>query len=620
MITGITVENFKGIRDRAHLDIKPLTLLFGPNNAGKSTILHAIHYAREVLERHNLDADRTLSGGESIDLGGFTSFVHGRDLEREVRLRFDMKLTVGALPQLMDLAEEEKDFLNKTVTNFDAVSTGAQQCVARIDFEARSCWVEFAIAWDAQTRSPNVIECTTGFDGQQVATIHFDPLSRAVKIADIHFAHPLFHWRLALEKWPHLKEKALKAVEREPTDDPEARLQEELEYLLRPNFSLVPWEASNIMRAIEAVRGKQTPWIPGDDQRGSIERSRDIENQFHSTLLYWYLEMIYENAEDGTAMEWDEETITIPLVGQPDALPVPSSLLILGVELLEHRPDHVPRDKTYLKQGPRDFGAILTHILASPVELLRRSIAELRHLGPLRHIPAREFSPARVPDDNRKASGLAAWDSLAWAPDELLEQVNGWMGRADRLKSGVRLERERVKLVPADLNFPAELQAQFDKAPIHTATVLVNAATGLAVQPKEVGVGISQLLPVVVSLLDPRGGILSIEQPELHLHPRMQCEMGDLFIFGALGEHPKTIIIETHSEHLILRILRRIRETTRGKPHQGIRVTPNEVAVWYVGQEEGRSVPVTIGIDEHGEFTVPWPDDFFESDFYERFS
>ncbi|MEO8495300.1 MAG: ATP-binding protein [Planctomycetota bacterium] len=46
MITGITIENFKGIRVRVNFDFRPITLLFGANSAGKSTILHALHYVR----------------------------------------------------------------------------------------------------------------------------------------------------------------------------------------------------------------------------------------------------------------------------------------------------------------------------------------------------------------------------------------------------------------------------------------------------------------------------------------------------------------------------------------------------------------------------------------------
>ena len=61
MITAIGIENFKAVGKRQRLELKPLTLLFGPNSAGKSTVIQAIAYAREVFDRHNLDADRTES-------------------------------------------------------------------------------------------------------------------------------------------------------------------------------------------------------------------------------------------------------------------------------------------------------------------------------------------------------------------------------------------------------------------------------------------------------------------------------------------------------------------------------------------------------------------------------
>jgi AAA ATPase-like protein len=69
MITRISIENFKGIGDRIEVPIRPITLLCGANSAGKSSIMQAIHYAREVLERHNFDADKTLA-----DDGGATRY------------------------------------------------------------------------------------------------------------------------------------------------------------------------------------------------------------------------------------------------------------------------------------------------------------------------------------------------------------------------------------------------------------------------------------------------------------------------------------------------------------------------------------------------------------------
>jgi hypothetical protein len=92
MITRIELENFKGIREPVSLDLKPITLLFGANSSGKSTVIHALHYALEVLKHHNLDADRTTLGGEAVDLGGFASLVHAHDLDRRVRMLFEFDM------------------------------------------------------------------------------------------------------------------------------------------------------------------------------------------------------------------------------------------------------------------------------------------------------------------------------------------------------------------------------------------------------------------------------------------------------------------------------------------------------------------------------------------------
>ena len=89
-ITAITIENFKGIKEPVRVELKPITLLFGPNSAGKSTIVQALHYALEIFERQNLNPDRTLLGGSSVDLGGFESLVHQHDLTLPVTLRFDI--------------------------------------------------------------------------------------------------------------------------------------------------------------------------------------------------------------------------------------------------------------------------------------------------------------------------------------------------------------------------------------------------------------------------------------------------------------------------------------------------------------------------------------------------
>jgi predicted ATPase len=103
-ITKITLENFKGIGERTEIPIAPLTLLFGGNSAGKSTILHAIAYADEVLHNQNCNVDTTRLGGESLRLGGFYEIVHKHDLNATIKMRFDLN---------MDKFDEYEDFLIK---------------------------------------------------------------------------------------------------------------------------------------------------------------------------------------------------------------------------------------------------------------------------------------------------------------------------------------------------------------------------------------------------------------------------------------------------------------------------------------------------------------------------
>ena len=101
MFKAITLENFKGVGQRQHLELRPITLLFGPNSAGKSTFIHALHYAREVFLNHNLDADQTISGGAHVRLGGFKNLVHNHDeINNVVSLRFDFDLDVSELGRI----------------------------------------------------------------------------------------------------------------------------------------------------------------------------------------------------------------------------------------------------------------------------------------------------------------------------------------------------------------------------------------------------------------------------------------------------------------------------------------------------------------------------------------
>ncbi|MEI6703983.1 MAG: DUF3696 domain-containing protein, partial [Deltaproteobacteria bacterium] len=115
--------------------------------------------------------------------------------------------------------------------------------------------------------------------------------------------------------------------------------------------------------------------------------------------------------------------------------------------------------------------------------------------------------------------------------------------------------------------------------------------------------------------------IIAIEQPEIHLHPALQAELGDVFIESALGEQKNTFILETHSEHLILRLMRRMRQTADDELPDGLpKVTPDDVSILYVQPTKTGSVIRVLELDAEGQFLDTWPGGFFEEGFKERFA
>src|SRR5262249_15695825 len=148
--------------------------------------------------------------------------------------------------------------------------------------------------------------------------------------------------------------------------------------------------------------------------------------------------------------------------------------------------------------------------------------------------------------------------------------------------------------------------------------VLRDMRTGTPVGPSDVGVGLSQLVPVIASLIANDDGLIAIEQPELHLHPAVQVGLGDLLANSASDsstdpEAQRCMLIETHSEHLMLRLLRRIRETSDGElPPGAPSVTADQVAVVYVEPTEERLNLTTLRIAPDGDFIDHWPRGFFQ--------
>lgn len=123
----------------------------------------------------------------------------------------------------------------------------------------------------------------------------------------------------------------------------------------------------------------------------------------------------------------------------------------------------------------------------------------------------------------------------------------------------------------------------------------------------DVGFGVSQVLPALVqAYYCPPNSTVWMEQPEIHLHPQVQAELADALISATKsvqdGKRRNTqLIIESHSEHLLQRVQRRIAEGE---------LQPNDVAIYFCKRSKSGAELEELRIDESGEISN-WPDDFF---------
>ncbi|MGP0065266.1 MAG: AAA family ATPase [Isosphaeraceae bacterium] len=536
MITRIEIENFKGVGERIRIDLKPITLFFGPNSAGKSTVTHALHYAREILERRNYDADKTISGGSLVDLGGFHKFVHLHNVSRVVKLKFALDLRDVRFPVY---------FPEIGHLYFD------EYILPQISANVQTAAVELSVSYCQYRKRPYVSRYSVEINGEFFAAIQS--------------TYERFYSDDRVEKYRH---------------------QNELVEL-------------NHTHPISDIA---------------------FQNLTQEPLVYPLLRSVFLLP-------------AIPLEKLEDALPAWGKPLRIDTYLPTIEDPRFEQHEQTMRKGLDRWCAVVSQLMVGPGELLSQELSHFRHLGPVRETIPRGYSPPRSPDESRWITGMAAWDLLSSRDRSFIDQVSKWLSSGN-LDTGYSLRVQRYKEIPLDsmayqlLRGPLEFDRVLDDLPLiwdsikeqetKTRLIMQDENLGLDLSPHDLGVGISHLVPIVVLANDPDTKTAVIEQPELHVHPRLQAELGDLFIHFGVGEN-KLFIIETHSEHLILRIQRRIREFAEGSLSPTSKLTADDVAIYYFNPRSEIARFERIELDRKGEFIQPWPDDFFEIDFYERF-
>lgn len=506
-ITSIELTNFKAIGERVVIPVRPITLIFGANSAGKSSILQCLAMLAQSVtgeKRTGMDGSILSSTGLLVDVGNYRDFVHEHNTGKpfECKFNFDMDME-----HLFDYSLPD----NMMATEALSLHNSAKKFKKTL----------------APFREGSLAFCFRYTTSKEVVLYNIDLFLGA--------------------------------------DD-------------KPVFSYSPM---------------------------------DWDFQSNTNHIFWekYWEIFNKEINDNSDFEMNHITHYLGFLPSKFANLKPEEFICAESFENMHYEDGI--DFTHPQQ--------LIVLFASKIKSF---LDNFSYLGPLRKKPERFYVAEDAPKGPESGDGVDVTLFLA-LDDVLVRRVNLELAQ---LQTGYQ-----IKIV--HLNDPNGVASDV------FLLQFINQKTGVAASIKDVGFGFSQILPVIVQCLKSQGSNVIIEQPELHLHPAMQAELGDMFIRGATeqqwsqeeydamlirlssseAEIPNNwknrhnrFFIETHSEHLILRLLRRIRETTEGElPENVPPITPDDIAVLYVQPGNNGAQVIHIPVTAEGEFATLWPGGFF---------
>lgn len=566
-LSELTVGNFKAFGDIQRVPLRPITLVYGANSAGKSSLLHSLLFAKHILETGELDVFETRPVSGAVDLGGFHQFVHGNDSGREV--------TLGWQIPLPDCGAE----IPAGIPKLTFLDTALVPCLE----------VECGFGLGRSVREKNGIE------------LHHYQIRSGGK--DFLRFESVGHY-YAVKTPSQYKSRAFVSTR----DRRETEM-----YLTRINWAhpaLRNWIAAEV----EAISGGQL------------------------TSADW--QVLEENTEDFGCDAWVDSWAGCR---QEDLFPNRVNwakfLKENAYDELRRNGRRLPRSGTARRETLFELVDMLLarlsdEILRSAHVQLEEALSRVSYLRAFRRLPGRELGAPEDIDPLWLSSGGGAWPVLV-EDGAVRAAVNGWLSGEALLSSPYELMVERFAEVDAlsahvtrkakrrGSGGAAEAGELIERAvrklaaaqpgSVQSRLRLRDRRTGATVSLRDVGVGISQVLPVLVAAYATEGRMHLIEQPEIHLHPRLQAELADIFIESALGGRHNAFVLETHSEHLLLRLMRRIRETGEGRVPKGkTPVRPEDVAVLFIEPGPRGAVVRELPLNERGELVKPWPGGFFE--------
>jgi len=677
----IGISNYKPFnKHMQYVSKKPITLIYGPNSIGKSSYIKSSFYLNAVRKKGNTNIISSDEFGDSIDFGGFYNSVHKHNVDERITYKIenaDGNKAFGSLfgYTLEDMSSYESTRLNKIETKEENIyylrlfisyvlsenyfkmpditfddENGFRSFSLlndtksfykyiveylinnqnefikddKLDFQAIECFDAKAFIEDfnqikIKDITPNgkhasdILDIATGEDIKLTAIYQLTQESLEVTYEIENKPFLTIETHNDITEFPEIAPAGTSLVPKILFNkSPVKSVQFHKHSLFAKFFSLTTY--SDFFKKIDIYDACVDAWKREDEVFSSLDMNFDMN---------------FEQARNA-----DDESIST-MFGKNPFFP------LCKEEFL---------NKINKKRNIAEQNIAFINSIINALEKLLIGLEEYTYLGPLRYYPDRYFNLSENKKNLTKSSE-DSWKSLLKSynfdgenfDNEVLEKVNEWLG-SKKLKTPYKIEKQKIyddemikkAIEKVSISKNSDMKKIISEIkPINEILVFRDLKNNTRVSHKDLGLGVSQILPILVKLFDSnQKGTLAIEQPELHLHPAIQSELADELIFSSqyrkfLGKSKEQIVygspklhlmIETHSEHLLLRMMKRMKQTVDGTlEDKRLTLTPDDICLLYVDSDGENTFLTELELDDDGSLLDPWPGGFFEEGFNERF-
>jgi len=476
MIDSLSLKNFKGFHNLENLNIKPITVLCGPNSCGKTSLLQSILLLKQTLESQ--DPNQTLLlNGRLVHLGTFENIIFNKNSDNKIEFNFIFKISKDD----QKYSSSSNRLMMKILLG--ELSTKETQVSHNINFKI------ILKPHKSQTRSKRYLKTIV------VDQIYFklETLLPEQKIVPGSF--------IKLE-------------------------------LVDNNLYKIQWE--NIINGINLREDGQN--------KGEVNVKITFTNLFSMRI---------DNPENS-----EEKDVRIP-------------------------------DMNFL--------------LYTINNLLQAVFSSYTYIGPLREEPSRRY----IYEDEIVEIGIKGENAAyIYSTEQNKDVVNHFFYD---VKSNSFKQKKLISLANAVQEWLEIMNIKGFRTETLSEIIYLelnsSSAPKTRVNIADVGFGVSQIFPIILEgLRMPWRGTLLLEQPEIHLHPSLQMQMADYFISLALSG--KKVIVETHSDHIINRLVRRIVESETNQ-------LKDLIGIYFISNTDNGSTYEEINIDDE-RGVVNWPQGFFD--------